>query len=245
MSRRKKISIAVIVFALLYLLPGTVVFMRHLWWSDPQLAARAYLESLRKRDAVGIYLYADMLGPKLSGMMSKSALSEEQKKHLWAKDFVRWKAEFERGGESMDSLRRERELINPDAELDAIHPESYKAEVSKGDSLNMVTYSDDPGRTYHVYYQHSYPDPEKAPRVALLQNIGSGPGRKIESVIVRLEVSRRPEVGPLKATLLTWDWLEKFEFLYPVALFAGESDPSEIWGVKLSFNIDKLTLKTY
>jgi hypothetical protein len=110
-SRRKWIAIAGLALGLPYLALGTLVVLRSSHWADPCRAARDFLDALRKRDAVGIYLYADMLGPRLSGMMEKSNLSSDEKKNLWAKDFGRWREEFEKGSKSMDSLRLERALL--------------------------------------------------------------------------------------------------------------------------------------
>jgi len=244
-SRRKWIAIAGLAFGLPYLALGTLVVLRSSHWADPCRAARDFLDALRKRDAVGIYLYADMLGPRLSGMMEKSNLSSDEKKNLWAKDFGRWREEFEKGSKSMDSLRLERALLPPEVSISRLHPDDYRAEVRSGEDLNLVTYQDVPGEFYHCYFRLEFPSAERAPAVELFQNILTARQRSIKSVVVRVEVKRRPEIGTIESELLKWTWLDKISWLYPTGLFSAQSDPAKLWSAYLSFNIDKMTLETF
>jgi len=225
MSRRKWVTIVGLALGLPYLALGTLVVLRRSQWSDPDLAARDFLDALRKRDAVGIYLYADMLGPRLSGMMEKSDLAEDEKKYLWAKDFGRWREEFEKGSRSMDSLRQERALISPQTRISAMHPDNFRAEVRSGEDLNLVTYHDVPGECYHRYFKLEFPSIEQAPPVDLLQNIQTAGRRHIKSVVIRVEINRRPEVGPIESLLLKWLWLDKIAWLYPTGLFGAQDNP--------------------
>ncbi len=245
MSRRKWVTIIGLVLGLPYLALGTLVVLRSSRWADPDLAARDFLNALRKRDAVGIYLYADMLGPRLSGMMEKSDLAEDEKKYLWAKDFGSWREEFEKGSRSMDSLRQERALISPETRISALHPDNFRAEVRSGEDLNLVAYHDVPGECYHCYFKLEFPSIEQAPPVDLLQNIQTAKRRRIKSVVVRVEIKRRPEVGPIESLLLKWLWLDKIAWLFPTGLFGAQGDPAKLWSAHLSFNVDKLTMEAF
>ncbi len=102
-----------------------------------------------------------------------------------------------------------------------------------------------PGHSYHRYFKLEYPDAASAPTVRLLDNVRSGSDRKMHSLVVRLEVQRRPEIGGPKAWLLGWDWLDKLAWLVPTGLIAPRGDPASIWCVEISFEVDKLTLVTW
>ncbi len=119
------------------------------------------------------------------------------------------------------------------------------AEVHDGQDVNKVSYNNLPGETYHVYYQLIFKDRSSAPTVSLLDNVRTGPERRIKSVLVRVEVRLRPEIGPIKSTVLKWTWLDKIAFIFPTGLFDSSTDPAAIWGAQLSFAIDKLTLEIY
>ena len=245
MSGKKWIVLTALLLGLPYLALGTLVALRVHWWADPGRAAADFLEALRKRDAVGIYLYADMLGPRLSGMMEKSKLTENEKKQLWAKDFGRWRDEFKKGSKSMDSLRAERELLSGQVHFSECYPAEYRAEVDDGQGLNLVSYRNVTGECYHRYFKLDYPSARTAPEVKLLQNIETALQRRIKSVIVRVELNRRPEVGPVESLVLDWEWLDKIAFIFPTGLFPAQDDPAQVWSAHLSFNVDKTTLETY
>jgi hypothetical protein len=244
MSWKKRLLIAVLVLLGIYLLTGTTVALRRAFLAPPQAAALKYLQALRDRDAAAIYLYSDMLGPHLAGMMDKSDLSEEQRQNLWAKDFARWKMEYDRGSEAEDALRRERALLPPSVQIVATQAEDYKAEVHDGISLSLASYNDVPGMIHHRYFQLVFGAESEAPLVSVLENIHTGPQRRIKSVVVRVEVQRRPDVGWFRSVLAEWDWLEEIGFLFP-RVTAPPEDPSDFWMAGLSFDVDKLTLETY
>ncbi len=244
MSWKKRLSVLGLVLLGIYLLAGTAVTLRRAFLIPPQSAASKYLEALRGRDAAAIYLYSDMLGPHLAGMMDKSDLTEEQRKHLWAKDFARWKMEYDRGAEAEDALRRERALLTPSVRILPAEVDDYKAEVHDGIDLNLVSYNDVPGMIHHRYFRLSFDEDSKAPQVSVLGNVQSGSQRRIKSVVVRVEVRRRPDVGWFRSVLAEWDWLEEIGFLFP-RIIGPPADPSKLWMASLSFDVDKLTLETY
>jgi len=244
MKWKKRLLIAGLVILGLYLLVGAAVTLRRSYLASPQEAALNYLKALRDRDAPTIYLYSDMLGPHLADMMEKSELTQEQRKNLWAKDFARWKMEFDRGSEAEDALRRERQLMTPEVQIVSTEVADYKAEEHDGAELNLATYNDVPGIVRHRYFQLIFPADSQAPPVSILGNVTTGRQRRIKSVVVRVEVRRRPDVGWLRSTLVEWDWMEAAGFLFP-RIIASPEDPSELWMTSLSFDVDKLTLETF
>lgn len=244
MKWQKLLLILGLVLLGIYLLAGTAVTLRRAFLIPPQAAALDYLEALRDRDAAAIYLYSDMLGPHLAGMMDKSDLTTEQRKHLWAKDFARWKMEFDRGSEAEDALRRERTLLPPSVQIVSTEVDDYKAEVHDGVDLNLASYNDVPGLIHHRYFQLIFKPDSEAPPVSALGNIQTGHQRRIKSVVVRVEVHRRPDAGWFRSALVEWDWLDEIGFLFPRVTGPPE-DPSKLWMAGLSFDVDKLTLETY
>lgn len=245
MSKKKLIVILVAGLGVVYLLAGAVVALRILWWIPPHHAADAYVRALQEHDLPAVYQYAELLGPRLAGLMVKSNLAPEQRQRNWAKDYARWKSEFERGAKAMDSLRRERMLFVPGAKVVRVQVEHYRAEVTRGPDRNLVGYQDVPGAVHHVYYQFIYPDAERAPRVDVLDNIRTATRRRMRSVVLRLEVQRRPDVSWLKARLLEWNWLDELRFLYPYLDVLAPSDPSTVWMVGIRYDADKMTLETF
>jgi hypothetical protein len=241
---KKRLLILGLTLAGIYLLAGTALTLRRSFLASPREAAFRYLKALRDRDASGIYLYSDMLGPHLADMMEKSDLTEEQRKNLWAKDFARWKMEYERGSEAQDALRRERELIRPSVQIAPTEVADYKAEVHDGADLNLASYQEVPGLIHHRYFQLIFNPASEAPPVSVLGNVQTGGQRRIKSVVVRVEVRRRPDVGWFRSALVGWDWMEKAGFLFPEILDPPD-DPSELWMTSLSFDVDKLTLETF
>jgi hypothetical protein len=244
MSWKKRLLILGLVLLGLYLLAGFAITLRRTYLASPQEAALNYLTALRDRDAPGIYLYSDMLGPHLADMMDKSDLTQEQRKNLWAKDFARWKMEYDRGSAAEDALRRERKLLLPSVQIVSTEVSDYKAEEHDGVELNLATYHDVPGVVYHRYFQLIFPSAAQAPPVSLLGNVQTGRQRRIKSVVVRVEVRRRLDVGWFRSTLVEWDWMEEAGFLFP-RIADPPDDPSELWMTRLSFNVDKLTLETF
>ena len=244
MSWKKRLVILGLVLLGIYLLAGTAVTLRRAFLASPQKAAGQYLQALRDRDAAGIYLYSDMLGPHLGDMMGKSGLTEEQRKNLWAKDFARWKMEFERGSKAEDALRRERDLLRPSVQIVPTEVADYKSEEHDGLDLNLATYHDVPGVIHHQYFQLIFKSASEAPTVSVLGNVKTGHQRRIKSVVVRVEVTRRRDVGLFRSSLLKWDWMEEAGFLFPRVL-GPPDDPSELWMTRLSFDVDKLTLETF
>jgi hypothetical protein len=244
MGWKKPVLILAIVLAAVYLLAGTAVTLRRTTLASHEKAASQYINALRDRDLTAIYLYSNMLGPHLAGMMEKSGLSEEQRKNLWAKDFARWKWEFERGTKAKDALRRERTLMDPSVRIVPTDVGDYKAEVHDGVDLNLASYHDVPGTIYHHYFQLIFASASQAPPVSVLSNVRTGRQRRIKSVVVRVEVSRRPDVSWIRGQLVEWDWLEEIGFLFP-AILDPPDDPSGLWMTNLSFDVDKLTLETF
>ena len=244
MSWRKRLLILGLVLLGLYLLAGAAMNLRWSYLASPQDAALDYLEALRDRNAPGIYLYSDMLGPHLADMMEKSDLTQEQRKNLWAKDFARWKMEYDRGSDAEDALRRERRLMLPAVQIVSTEVADYKAEEHDGVDMNLATYHDVPGIVHHRYFQLIFKSASEAPPVSILGNVQTGRQRRIKSVVVRVEVRRRPDVGWLRSMLVEWDWMEAAGFLFPRVL-GPPDDPSELWMTRLSFDVDKLTLETF
>jgi len=244
MSWKKRLLMLGLALISIYLLVGAAITLRRAYLASSQDAAVNYLKALRDRDAPGIYLYSDMLGPHLADMMEKSDLTQEQRKNLWAKDFARWKMEYDRGSEAKDALRRERELMVPSVQIVPTEVADYKAEEHDGVDINLATYHDIPGVVHHRYFQLIFNSASQAPPVSVLGNVQTGRQRRIKSVVVRVEVRRRPDVGWLRSVLVEWDWMEKVGFLFPRVLSPPE-DPSQLWMTNLSFNVDKLTLETY
>jgi hypothetical protein len=241
----KPVKIGLILLALVYLLPGALVCLRAAWWAAPRDAADAYLASIVNRDTTGIYLYSDLLGPHLSGLMAKSQLSEDARRHMWAKDFTRWQDEFQKGGQAQDSLKRERRLLHGQVRLEPVAGKGFKAEIFHGQESDLVAYRDEPGRTHHLYYRLTYPSAAVAPKVAILDNVRSAPERRIQSVVVRIEVALRPEIGPPRSWLLAWDWLDEIAPAYPFRRLFGPAEPQEVWMAGVRFAADKLSLETF
>jgi hypothetical protein len=244
MSWKKRLLLLGLVLLMIYLLAGAAITLRRSYLASPHDAALNYLKALRDRDAPAIYMYSDMLGPHLADMMEKSDLNQEQRKNLWAKDFARWKMEYDRGSEAEDALRRERKLLAPSVQIVPTEVNDYKAEEHDGVDMNLATYHDVPGVVHHRYFQLIFNSASEAPPVSVLGNVQTGRQRRIKSVVVRVEVRRRPDVGWLRSMLVEWDWMEETCFLFP-RLLEPPDDPSELWMTSLSFNVDKLTLETY
>jgi hypothetical protein len=244
MSWKKRLSILGLALLGIYLLAGMAVTLRRAFLIPPQSAALKYLEAVRGRNAAAIYIYSDMLGPHLAGMMDKSDLTEEQRKNLFAKDFARWKMEYDRGTEAKDALRRERALLTPSVQIVPAEVDDYKAEVDDGIDLNLVSYNDVPGMIHHRYFRLSFDECSKAPPVSVLGNVQSSPQHRVKSVVVRVEVRRRPDVGWFRSLLVEWNWLEEIGFLFP-RIVAPPADPSRLWMASLSFDVDKLKLEIY
>jgi hypothetical protein len=230
---------------LAYLILGALVVLRSQSYCDPDTAAQVYLEALRSRRLDAIYLYSELLGARLAGLTEGSDLGEEQRQQLWAKDFTRFTLEFNRGAGSMDSLRRERLLLSSKAAVAPAAVKDYRAEVKSGQELNLVSYRDVEGEGYHRYYRISYPSPDQAPPVGLLDNVQTGRDRLIRSVIIRVQVLRRPEVGWLKAQAMRWGRLDQVASWYPFLSLLPPAEPSRIWMVGVSFTVDKTTLETF
>jgi len=229
----------------IYLLLGMPICLRTMWWAPPEQAASAYLKAIVQRDPIGIYLYSDMLGPQLAGMMAKANMDSEVRRHMWAKDFTRWKDEFEKGGQAQDSTKRERRLLHGQVEIEPVPAGDFKAEVDRDGVQDLVSYHDVPGETRHFYYKLTYPSPEVAPPVAILDNIHTGKQRRIRSVIIRVEVRRRPDVEPPATWLLGWDWLDAVAPAFPLRHLFGPTRPEEVWMAQVSFAVDKLSLDTF
>lgn len=241
----KRIVIAVIIVLALYLAFGTLISLRKYWFTPPELAADNYLRALQERDTAVIYLYSDMLGPRLMDMMEKSRMTDEERRQLWAKDYTRWRSEFQRGAKAMDSLRRERELITGQVQYVRVSPQEYKAEVKQGEEINLLSYVDLPGEIHHRYYRLTFPSTEQAPPVSVLDNIRTGAQRRIKSVVIRIRVRRRPDANAFASLIMEWDWLDNVSFLFPFAAWVPHQDPSDAWMAGLSFDVDKLTLETF
>ncbi|MBN2495803.1 MAG: hypothetical protein JXR96_14530 [Deltaproteobacteria bacterium] len=242
----RKLVKVIVILLVAYLLFGAAVTLRSMWRPPPSEAARAYLTSVARRDLPGIYLYSDMLGAKLAGMMADSGLSEAQRKHMWAKDYARWKREFERGTRSMDSIRRERQLLRPDASIVPVEVEHYKATLRGRDGEeSLASYRDVPGQTHHVYFKIEYASADKAPPVGILNHVQGGKDSRIRSVVVRVEVRLRPEVKGLRALLLEQGWMDRIAFLVPFRDLLGHDRPASIWMAGVSFDVDRMTLETF
>jgi hypothetical protein len=245
MANKRPLVIVLVLLGVVYCLVGALVVMRTIWWAPPQLAASAYLKAVMNRDTTGIYMYSDMLGPHLAGMMAKSKMGHDARRHMWAKDFTRWKTEFEKGSKAQDSLKRERRLLHGQVVVEPIAGGQFKAEVKRGEVIDLETYTDDPGQTHHFYYRLSYPALDGAPKVSILDNVLTGRNRHIRSVVVRVEVRRRPDVEPPQSWLLSWDWLDTISVAFPFRHLFTQASPEEVWMAMVSFAIDKMQLETY
>ncbi|RME19656.1 MAG: hypothetical protein D6806_17915 [Deltaproteobacteria bacterium] len=245
---RKRLAWGLGVLAFVYLALAVMVTARHAVWCDPAQAADRYLEALRKKDAAGIYLFSHMLGPHLSGMMEKSNLGAEEKKLLWAKDFNRWREEFSKAGgrgHSLDPMRREAALVASASAIEQVSPGDWRSVEYDQDGEYLASFRDVCGSVHHLYYRLAYRDARSAPPVSILENVRTARSRRIKSVVVRLEVTRRPEVGGLRALLIGWCWLDRLRAIVPAGLFARSAEPHEVWAVKLSLAVDKLKLETF
>ncbi|HOX46134.1 MAG TPA: hypothetical protein PK668_21200 [Myxococcota bacterium] len=233
------------VLAGLYLLFSAAVCLRSAWRPEPQRAAEAYLRALQARDATGVYMLSDLLGARLAGLTAGGGLEGDAAKHLQAKDFARWKAEFERGADSQESLRREVDLVRPGAELTPVEPEDYQAEVPDPEGTSLESYRDSAGELYHRYWRLAYPSAAGAPEVGKLENVQTGKGRRLKAVTLRLEVRRRPELGGVRAFVLALDALDPVAWLAPARHLFSPPEPSAVWMVRLCFAVDKTSLETF
>jgi hypothetical protein len=229
----------------LYLLFSAAVCLRTAWRPEPGRAAEEYLRALQARDATGIYMLSDLLGARLAGMTAGGGLEGDTAKHLQAKDFARWKAEFDRGADSQESLRREVDLVRPAGQLAPDAPEDYQAEVPDAEGTSLESYRDSAGETYHRYWRLSYRSAAEAPAVGQLENVRTGRDRRLKAVTLRLEVSRRPELGGFRTFVLALDALDQVAFLAPARHLFSPPDPSAVWMVRLSFAVDKTRLETF
>ena len=245
MSRKTLILGLALPALLAYLVLGALCVLRWFSFSDPDTTAQVYLEALRSRRLDAIYLYSESLGARLAALTEGSDLGEDQRKDLWAKDFARFTLEFDRGASALDSMRRERQLLSSQARVAPATVKDYRAEVKSGQELDLASYRDVEGEGYHRYFRISYPSADQAPPVSLLDNVQTGRDRLIRSVIVRVEVLRRPEVGWLKAQAMRWGWLDRLKPAFPFLKLLPPADPSRIWMAGVSFTIDKTTLETF
>ncbi len=229
----------------IYLLLSVPVCLRTMWWAPPEQAAQAYINAIKQRDPTGIYLYSDMLGPHLAGMMAKSNMDDDSRRHMWAKDFARWKSEFEKGGAAQDSTKRERRLLHGQVLVERVDGKDFKAEVKNGEVTELVSYNDTPGETRHFFYRLTYPSAEVAPPVAILDNVRTGKQRRIRSVVIRVEVRRRPDVEPPATWFLGWDWLDAVAPVFPHRVLFGPAPAEQVWMAQISFAVDKLSLDTF
>ncbi len=244
MTRTKWLLLTVPLPAL-YLLLGALTITRQVVWMEPDRAAQLYLEAFQARDTAKIYAWSQVLGPHLDQMLAQDNLSEEKRAELKAGDFARWQAEFEKQSPAQDSLAREKALLGPGTIFAHAQPASYKAETLADGDLYLVSFSDIDGLTYHCYFEFKYGQRHTAPAVHLFQNMKKDDARKVRSVVIRVQVSRRLDQGWGKSLLMEWNWLESVAFLYPTGWFHAEEDPGRIWTVALSLDIDLLALKTY
>ncbi len=245
MSRKRTITLVLLGLLVPYLLLGGLVCLRHIWWAPPRQAAAAYLEALARRDTAGIYLYSSLLGPHLAGMMAKSDMPADARKHMWAKDYARWKKEFDKGGGARDLLQRERRLVHGQVAVAPLELEEFKAEVQHGETSDLVSYNDVAGEVHHFYYRLEYPSPGTAPPVGILDNLRSGRRRRIRSVAIRVEVSRRPDLEAPRTWLLGWSWLDDLAPAFPFRHWLPAAEPEEAWMAEISFNTDKTTLEAF
>ncbi len=243
-KRSVLIKVAVIV-GVIYAVICLLECARQSWWSTPKLAADEFIEALQKNDPTGIYMLSDMLNAHLTGMMVKSNVSTDTQKHMLAKDFNQWKDEFNEGSRAHDTLSRERKLVNSNMEYSSISCSDFKAEVQTGETRSLESYNDVPGQTYHICYRFTYPSARLAPTVSLLDNIRTARKRRIKSVAVRVEVSRRPDVTAPRSWILSWKWLDTIAPAFPLRYLFSNSRPEEIWMARISFQIDKTKIDTY
>ncbi len=243
-SRRALVQLAILL-AGLYALFATAVCLRAAWRPPPGAAAEAYLRALQARDATAIYMLSDLLGPRLAGLAAGGGLEGDAVRHLQAKDFARWKAEFDRGAGGEDSMRRELALLRPAARLAPVEVEDYQAEVQDPEGESLERYLDERGERYHRYFRLSYPAAEGAPEVGLLENVRTGKTRRLRAVTLRVEVSRRPELGGLRAFVLGLDFLDRVAFLAPFHRLLTPAPAAEVWMARVSFSVDKTCLETF
>jgi hypothetical protein len=232
----------------LYLAVGLAVSLRAVWSPDPRLAADAYLKALQERDPVGIYLLSTRLGARLAGMMAGADVPPAQRQELWAQDLARFRSELEKGGDSQDGLRRERALISPGVQIEPVQSADFRAVVQGEEGEDLVRYADVPGRIHHLFYRLRFPEDARAPPAALLDTKvirfkpKKGPDR-LRAVVVRVEVSRRPEVKPPRSWLLDLPWLAALEPAFPWIPMLAAARPEDIWSADLSFEVDPKLLE--
>lgn len=246
MSAKSRLVRLFVFLLVLYLLVGAVVTLRHALRSDPAEAAQAYVKALHERDLPGIYLYSDLLGPRLAGMMAKAGVGEDARKQMWAKDFVRFKTEFERASRAMDSLRRERQLLHPDATVTMVGGAGYQTETPHPAAADeLETFGSMSGSVYHFFFKIEYPSRDEAAPVSVLSNIQTGPKRLIRSVVFRVEVEARPDIPGWQRFFMGMDWLEPAAALFPFRAWFAVRSPSEVWMTELAFDVDGRTLETF
>jgi hypothetical protein len=229
-----------------YALLATAVCLRQAYRPAPEAAAMAFLGALQARDTASIYLYAEALGAQLDGLAKKSGMSADGRRHLQAKDYARWKAEFERGQGALEGLmRREANLVRSEASVEPASPARYRAVVQDGEGESLESYRDVPGEVYHRYARLSYAAPQAAPPVAALDNVQTGKQRKLREVVLRLEVRPRPALGWLRALSMQLDALDGWAQLVPFRGWFKPVEPAEAWAVRLCLAVDKTSLVTF
>lgn len=244
-SSRKLLVQLAVVTGIVYLILSALICAKQAWWAPPSLAADGFIEALQEKDPTGIYLFSDMLGAHLTAMMLKSKMSADARKHMLAKDFNQWKDEFNKGTKAHDTLARERKLVNSQMSFESVPCSDFKAEISDGETRNLVSYKDVPGQAYHLCYRFTYPSAQHAPRVRLLGNIRTARNRRIKSIVIRVEVTRRPEISPPRSWILGWEWLDAIAPAFPLRYLFSNAKPEEVWMARISFQIDKTKIDTY
>lgn len=242
---KKTIIIACGVLFVFYLLFGSFLWMRSKVYVSPILTADIYIKAIQKNDFLNMYLYSYQLKPHLEGMLLDSNLSQQKQSDLFVKDYLRWSKTLKNNQSSEDGLSTERKLINRWVKLEPVMPEDYQAEVTLEGDMYLTSYQDIRGSTYHFYYRLTYPSSKQAPSASIFNNTANKRWKRIQSVIVRIEVQKRPTVGSWDSFLLGLDWLDPLIIIYPFSKWTKPQESFEVWMAKISFDVDKKTLTTY
>ena len=245
MSTKKVILLIVVPIIVIYSGFASIAILRFHWNTPPEHIALAYLTAIKNRDTQNIYSYSKKLRPNLENMMNKSDVSDEQRQQLLKDDFARWKQDFDKKSKKADNLHKEQLLLPPQVQIMVATPEEYKAETLVDGDVSLISYEDIPLEVYNRYIQLDYTLSSAAPTMGIFENIRKSKNKRIKSVVVRVEVRRRPDIGGFKAMIIDWDWIEDIDIIFPCKMFGREENPYHTWIADIGFEVDKISLKTF
>jgi hypothetical protein len=177
-------------------------------------------------------------------MLAKSArLSKNDRAELQKRDYARWMHEYESRSKDPQALVGQRRLMAGNVQVSLVSVDEYKTEAQADGDTYWVLHQNDPGQAYNLFYRLDYPSASTAPSLSALDGLRSP--RKIKSVIVRVQVSRRPDVSASRSWLLGWDFLDALAPAFPFRILFTPPLPEQVWMVRFSLAVDKLYLKEY